>query len=170
MKTKELLDKYQIILSSIIKCNPKDIKFFVEGHEITEIEYFAPEKNKEGEETGNQIRYSRWNNWSEGRYKVMLNNSIISTFELYKMPHCCAILVSCKAFVSEDFRNKRIGTVMNSFRQDIARILNYSCLFCTDIETNIYQRQLLKTNGWKDIYSVVNKRTNNRVYLSVINI
>lgn len=28
----------------------------------------------------------------------------------------------------------------------------------------------IKTNGWKDIYSVVNKRTNNRVYLSVVNI
>jgi predicted nucleic-acid-binding Zn-ribbon protein len=170
MKTQQMLKKYQIILSGILKCNPEEIKFFINKEEIKEIEYFEPEKDNQGNETGVQIRYTRWNNWSEGSYRVELKKKIISTFELYKMPHCCAILVSCKALVYTEFRNKKIGTIMNSFRQDIARILGYSSLFCTDIESNTYQRQLLKTNGWKDIYSVVNKRTNNRVYLSIINL
>ncbi len=191
MKTSELLDKYRKVLSSILKCKEDEIRFFVGEvpygtstlaatlqhgkdrpgavKEIAELEYFKP-KYENGQETGGQVRYTQWNNWSEGKYLVFVKNSLLTTFELYKMPHCCAILVSCKAFVTEKFRNKRIGTIMNSFRQDIGRVLGYSLLFCTDIEQNECQRKLLKTNGWKDVHSVVNKRTNNRVYLSVINI
>lgn len=196
MKTKEVLDKYKKILCPILKCKEDELRFFrgnfpigeaqlnpntrdsyrleemlKDGRqrEITEIEYFEPEK-KDGEETGNQIRHTTWNNWSEGTYSVICKNKIVATFELYKMPHCCAILVSCKAFVSEKFRNKRIGTILNQLRQDIGRLLGYSLLMCTDIEKNIYQRQLLNTNGWKDLYNVVNKRTNNKIYISVINI
>jgi len=43
-------------------------------------------------------------------------------------------------------------------------------LFVTDIEKNIHQRQLLATNNWKDIYSVINKRTENKVFISVIDL
>ena len=64
----------------------------------------------------------------------------------------------------------RIGTILNQLRQDIGRLLGYSSIICTDIQQNTNQRKLLETNGWKDIHSVINKRTNNRVYLSVINI
>ncbi len=170
MKTKEVLDKYKKIISGLLDCDPSLITFFINKEEVKEIEYFEPEKNDAGQETGNQIRYTRWLDWSEGRYTVMLEKQVLSTFELYKMPHCCAILVSCKAFVGEKFRNKRVGTVMNNFRQDIGKLLGYSLLFCTDIEQNENQRKLLKTNGLKDIYRVINKRTNNIVYLSVINL
>jgi hypothetical protein len=170
MKTAELLDKYKKIISGLLRCEYDDITFSVGKELIKEIEYFQPEKDEQGNETGQQVRYTRWKNWSEGVYTVQKNDKIISTFELYKMPHCCAILVSCKANVNEEFRNKRIGTTLNNFRQDISKILGYSLLMCTDIEQNINQRKLLATNGWKDVYNIVNKRTNNRVYISVINL
>ena len=170
MKTKELLDKYQKIISSVLNCKSEEIKFTVANIEIAEIEYFEPEKDENMEETGIQIRHTFWKNWSEGSYKVFQNDKLISSFELYKLPHCCAILVSCKSFVKEEFRGKRIGTIMNSFRQDVGRVLGYSSLMCTDIEQNKHQRQLLKTNGWTDIHSVINKRTKNHVYLSIINL
>jgi hypothetical protein len=80
------------------------------------------------------------------------------------MPHCCAFMISCNVYVSASYRNKRIGTTLNSLRQDIGRVLGFTSILCTDIEKNIHQRQLLKTNGWKDIHSVINKRTNNQVY------
>lgn len=170
MKTEAVLKKYTKIIFSILQCEPKDIVFLVDNREIKEIKYLEPEKDKDGNVTGKQNEQAYWREWSEGKYKVMIKNKKLSTFELYKMPHCCAILVSCQAFVAEEFRNKRIGTVLNDFRQDIGRLLGYSLLFCTDIEQNKHQRKLLKTNGWKDIYDVVNKRTKNRVYLSVINL
>ena len=170
MKTKELLDKYQKLIAGLLNCASEDIKFFIGNTEIKEIEYFEPEKDENDEETGNQIRYTRWNNWSEGTYVVKIKEEKIASFELYKLPHCCAILVSCKAYIFEKYRNKRLGTLMNTFRQDIARTLGYSSLMCTDIEQNVNQRKLLKTNGWKDIHSVINKRTKNHVYISIINI
>ncbi len=177
MKTKALLDKYIKILAPIIGCKESDLLFMIGNKKIEEIEYFEPEKDDKGEETGVKIRYTRWNDWSEGTYRLLRKNNDtnefkeeITSFELYKMPHCCAILVSCKSLISSKYRNKRIGTIMNTFRQDIGRLLGYSLLFCTDIEKNVHQRQLLATNGWKDIYEVKNKRTQNKVFLSVINL
>lgn len=170
MKTKELLDKYCKLIAGLLEVKPSEVSFFVGDNEIKEIEYFEPEKDDEGNETGQQIRHTRWNAWSEGSYKVLIGKATLSTFELYKMPHCCAIIVSCKAFVAPQFRGKRVGTLLNSFRQDIGRALGYSLMMCTDIEQNEHQRKLLKTNGWKDIYDITNKRTGNRVYISVINL
>jgi len=191
MKTEEVLDKYKKLLSGLLKCKEEKLRFFKKSssgygcfwgnnlenilkdktvQEIKEIKYFEPEKDKEGNETVKQIELFRCNNCSEGGYCITIGNDILATFELYKMPHCCAIIVSCKAFVSEKYRGKRVGTTMNNLRQDIGRLLGYSLMFCTDIETNINQRKLLKTNGWKDLYEVINRRTNNRVYLSVINL
>ena len=101
MKTGEILDKYKKIICGILKCEEENIKFLVGDNEIKEVEYFEPEKDSEGNETGVQIRHTYWKNWSEGSYKVKFKDETLSTFELYKMPHCCAILVSCKAFVSD---------------------------------------------------------------------
>lgn len=188
MKTKELLDKYRKLLCGLLgHKEPLDLKFYtVKGpinyyhinytladkytKEIAEIKYFEPEKDEQGNETGKKIECTMWVDWSEGQYIILLENELVAAFELYKLPHCCAIIVSCKAYVGEKFRNKRIGTTMNMLRQDIGRLLGYSCMMCTDIEQNKHQRQLLKTNGWNDIHSVRNKRTNNLVYVSVINL
>lgn len=163
MKTLEVLDKYKKIISGILKCDLKDVKFF-----ITDRGYYDEEK-KIQDEIGSLI-YTKNNDWSLGKYIVKVENKEISSWRLYELPHCCAFMVSCNVNVDKNYRGKRIGTVLNQLRQDIGRILGYSSVICTDIEQNEYQRKLLKTNGWKDIHSVVNKRTNNRVYLSVVNI
>lgn len=189
MKTKEILDKYQKIVAGLLKVNQAEIRFFMHANgvydseasikaaiksgqlrEIKEIEYFEPEKDEDNNETGNQIRCTRWQNWSEGNYFMTLNYKLIASWELYKLPHCCAILVSCRAHVKEEFRGKRVGTILNNLRQDIGKLLGYSTLMCTDIGQNVHQRQLLATNGWKDIHEVKNKRTGNKVYVSVINL
>lgn len=175
MKTKELLDKYRRSIVGLLgdkSIEPKDVKFFVRkqvydgksksnkyiDQEIGELDY---EKPKEWE----QIQ-----DWMQGDYTVKLKNNTMASFKLYAMPHCCAIIISCNAFVAPDFRNKRIGSTMNHLRQDIGRALGYSTLMCTDIDSNICQRKLLKTNGWTDVHNVINKRTQNRVYISVINL
>lgn len=161
MKTNELLDKYRKIISAILKCEPSDIKFYI-GHSKEEVGSIDFDKDE-------VIR-----NWSLGEYKIVQQigdtQEIISTWNLYQLQHCCAFMVSCNVKVKEPYRNKRIGTILNQLRQDIGRLLGYSSILCTDIEQNTNQRKLLKTNGWKDIHSVINKRTGNRVYLSIVNI
>lgn len=166
MKTSEILDKYRKIISAILNCKPEEIKFFIKDR--------GEGKDKTiWDEIGN-LTYTKDNNWSLGYYKVELHTKKIkkqiSNFRLYKMPHCCAYMISCDVSVYAEFRNKRIGTILNQLRQDIGRLLGYSSFLCTDIEQNTNQRKLLATNGFKDIHNVVNKRTQNRVYLSVINL
>ena len=105
-----------------------------------------------------------------GKYELKIKDEIIASFELHPMINCCGICVSTKSNVSQKYRKKGLGTLLNSIRIDIARYNDYSLLLCTDIEINIPQRKILKANGWKDIYSFINKRTNNKVYLTIINL
>jgi len=178
MKTKEILDKYCKLIAGLLNVKPEDISFF-----ITKIPYsthittglYERLCKFEKKITGiipifDENKKQELNDWSEGNYILCCRDRFVSSFELYRMPHCCAILVSCKSFVDTEFRNKRIATTLNTLRQDIGRALGYSLLLCTDVDKNEHQRKLLATNGWKDIYNVINKRTNNRVYLSVINL
>ena len=106
--------------------------------------------------------------WKLGEYKVTVQGNKVSTFKLYQMPHCCGIAISCNAFVEEQYRNKRVGSVLNNLRQEIARANGYTILICTDIAKNDHQRKLLKTNGWEDVLEFKNKRTGNTVYLAYI--
>lgn len=94
----------------------------------------------------------------------------VASFELYPMINCCGICVSTKAEVRTNFQNKGLGTLLNSLRIDIARECGYGVLLCTDIESNTYQRNILKRNGWTDLLKFVNPRTKNVVYVSAINL
>lgn len=169
MKTLEVLDKYRKIVGGLLKVDPEKIKFYSNKDlakpnnfsEIGELVWDKPE-----DEGGEQNPIS----WSLGDYKITIDGKMLSTWKLYQLPHCCAIMVSCNVQVTNEFRGKRVGTVFNQLRQDIGRLLGYSCVMCTDIAQNTNQRKLLKTNGWKDIHEVKNKRTGNTVFISVINI
>jgi hypothetical protein len=113
--------------------------------------------------------------WDEkldmGRYTLKdVKNNVIASFELYPMINCCGICVSTKAMVAFAWQHKGIGTLLNSFRVDLARHLGYGLLLCTDVETNEYQRKVLAKNGWKDLYKFVNPRTRNSVFISAINL
>lgn len=97
----------------------------------------------------------------------MNGDYFISKFKLYEMPHCCGIMVSCQAYINTIYRNKKVGTALNLMRQDLGRMLDYTVMLCTDIESNEHQRKLLAKQGFQDIYKFSNKRTNNDVFVSV---
>ena len=77
--------------------------------------------------------------------------TLIATFSLTEMPGCCGVLISFHSEVSSKFRNKGIGTILNQLRIEIAELLGYTVLMCTDKATNINQSKILKKNGWKSI-------------------
>lgn len=91
----------------------------------------------------------------------------ISSFTLTPFPGCCAFCISHNSFISLNYRNKGLQTILNKMRQEIVKYYGYTGIICTDIETNIPQRRVLYKNKWKDIYNVVNKRTNNKVFISI---
>lgn len=177
METRELLNKYRTILVDILKCEEKDIKFY---HLDEDPGYFNLDgflKNPNTKEIGSVIEdvdkpEEDWLviNWNLGTYKVVFLGEELASFRLYRMPHCCAIIVSCNASVSEKYRNMGIGKQLNFLRQDIGKMLGYSLMMCTDIAQNTCQRKILAANGWRDVCSVLNKRTKNKVFVSVINL
>lgn len=175
-RTLSLVDKYQKLIGGLLDIEPRLIKFFVRAGSNKELEvgldYYPDEDKKDWIET---------QGWCEGEFSVKRMDDaapkshpanywdlVISTFKLYRMPHCCGIIVSCNANVLERYRHKRVGTTLNNLRQDIARLLGYTVMVCTDVAQNEYQRRLLKTNGWKDLIDFKNKRTGNTVILSYI--
>lgn len=165
MKTNQILDKYRTIVGKLLDINPAEIFFYIDGKEVRECTDLEKEKNYD--------LYTNYvQSWEVGKYTVRHIaeevDTLISSWELYRLPHCCAILVSCKALVKPSFRSKRVGTILNNLRQELGRAMGYSAIICTDIESNINQRKLLATNGWEDIFNVVNKRTTNKVFISAL--
>lgn len=92
---------------------------------------------------------------------------IIASWDMYYMPGCCGICISTNVRVSGSYRNKGLGKIFNEFRQIQARGMGFSLLFCTDVDHNVNQRKLLKTNGFTDIANFTNTRTGNLVHLSM---
>jgi len=105
-----------------------------------------------------------------GVYVLKFGDQQVASFELYPMVGCCGICVSTKATVDKAYRNRGIGALLNGLRIDIARYLGYGLLLCTDVESNEYQRKILKRNGWMDLHKVVNPRTKNTIFISAINL
>jgi hypothetical protein len=176
-RTLALVDKYQKLIGGLLGIEPRLIRFFVKaGANNKEMEIgleYQPDEDKKD--------WIEFQSWCEGDFVVKRMDDaaskshpanywdlVISTFKLYRMPHCCGIVVSCNANVRETYRHKRVGTVLNNLRQDIARMLGYTVMLCTDIAQNEHQRRLLKTNGWKDVLDFKNRRTGNTVILSYI--
>lgn len=169
--------KYKKLIAEILKIDFNRIKFYSEQNityteapyertefkELGELYYYKPDTEGYTRETGIA-------NWSLGSYRVTVDNKIISTWKLYQLPHCCAYMISCNVYIDSEYRNLGLGTILNLLRIDIGKLLGYSALLCTDIGKNICQRKILKKNNWKDIHSVKNKRTNNLVFLSVIDL
>ncbi len=153
------LDKFKKLISGKLKCDIENIIFY----RIITSEKLEVVKN---------LDYYKVEGGTPQCFcvKVKIDNEEknISSFKLYEMPHCCAFMISCNVEISPNFRNLGIGTILNLLRIEIGKHLGYTAILCTDIEQNKYQRKILKKNGWKDIYELVNKRTRNKVFLSLI--
>jgi hypothetical protein len=171
MKTPELVDKYQKLLAGLLKCTPDKVHFFVSERQDGRFKEVGKEYQWDEDKPEDMVLQ----NWSHGAYEVRLEgdipdsrSSVVGSFKLYQLPHCCGVLVSCNAFVSERLRGMRIGTTLNTMRQDIGRSLGYTIMICTDLAKNTPQCKLLATNGWKNILEFKNKRTGNQLYLAYI--
>lgn len=153
MNNKQLLQNQRERIITLLKCDPDEVKFFCRGEEMKDWqEYYSVEKN------GSQ---------NHGYYEIKFRGKTIASWKLYEMPHCCAFLISCNAFVLPSMRNLGIGTLCNTFREEIAKTLGYTAMLCTDMVKNDVQRKILAKNGWTDLHKLLNKRTGNEVFLSL---
>ena len=100
-------------------------------------------------------------------YKIMAHTEVITQFCMVEFPGCCAFCISHSVYVFEKFRKRGVNRIANELRQWIAKEFGYTALVCTDVTTNVAERKTLAGNGFRDIYQVVNLRTNHPVAISV---
>ncbi len=91
----------------------------------------------------------------------------ITSFALGELPGCCAFMLSTGSHVWEPYRRKGLQSLSNKFRQAVAKQWGYTAMICTDISGNIPQRKVLAKEGWQDVYSIRNRRTDNIVNISI---
>lgn len=91
----------------------------------------------------------------------------ITMWQLLAFPGCCAFCISTGVYVYNTYQRKGVNTRSNKFRQDVAKATKHAALICTDIIDNIGERRTLEKNGWADLLTVRNPKTNNTVALSV---
>lgn len=91
----------------------------------------------------------------------------ITSFRLGELHGCCGVCVSYHANVTEEFRRAGINKVANRLRQEMARQAGFTVLLCTDVESNEPQRKTLEREGWQKIFQFTNRRTDNKVNISV---
>ena len=91
----------------------------------------------------------------------------VASFSMGLFNGCCGICISYHSSVSIPFRKKGLGTLLNKFRRELARLDGYTILLCTDVVTNKPQRKLLENAGWKDLLTFKNNRSGNTVALSM---
>jgi len=77
------------------------------------------------------------------------NGFCLCNFALAPMPGNDLILVSHEVSVSRFQRGRGIGTLMASYREEIARKAGAEVLVATVREDNIVERTLLLKQGWK---------------------
>lgn len=146
------IEKYEKILSELLKI---DITF---EYYITFGNLYPAEWRKL---TINDIPRSKNN---EG---LLIRINKITQFKLVQLPGCCGICISTGVFVHNNYRNKGINSILNNMRIELAKYSGYGILLCTDKDNNDYERKTLNKNDWKDIYSFINPRTNNKLNITI---
>jgi len=86
------------------------------------------------------------------------------------MPGCCGIVISTGAFVYPPFRRKGVGSILNTFRIELAKTMGFGLMMCTDVLKNNPQQKILDKNNWERIHTFTNPRTNNLVGIHVVNL
>lgn len=105
----------------------------------------------------------------ETRFLVVSEKSTIGYFYLEQLPGCCGVIVLFNMSVGALTR-LGIGTLLNELAKEIAKVHGYTVMLATDKHVNIPQRKILAKNNWKDIHQFRNKRTENVIDISVVDL
>jgi hypothetical protein len=94
-------------------------------------------------------------------------NGAVTSFYMSPFPGCCALAISTGANVSENYRRRGVNKAANQLRQALAGVTGYTGVVATEVIKNETSIRMLKSNGFKPLYQLKNKRTNNLVDLMI---
>lgn len=96
--------------------------------------------------------------------KDMYTNQPLAIADGYLTPMsgCCGLIIAHNALTTHKYQKRGIGTLLNLYRLDVARVLGYGTVICTD-KRNSFNQKILAKNGWRKVHEFVNPRTDNSV-------
>lgn len=103
-------------------------------------------------------------------FRIDIDKTILCTFQLKDMYNCAAILVGSDLFVNADFRNLGIGKLMTKLMIDFGSYYGYAVLQGADLIDNKYMVRIFEELGWKKTHETINKKTNNRLAIWLLNL
>lgn len=104
----------------------------------------------------------------------------IASFLIYGQNNCCGASSTSSTIVESTFRNRKLGTLMQYFKEDLCRYQNSKLVTCTDVYLNSYRSEygpveglapylpntkVLLNTGWKVDRLFLNPNSNNVVGL-----
>jgi len=109
------------------------------------------------------------------------------SFYIYGQNNCCGMMSTSKTQIHYDYLNRKLGRLLQYFKEDIAISNDVSCLTCTDIyyktvwneitqeevdnlKPYLYNTKLLLNTGWVVSKLTYNRKSNNVVALFTKNI
>jgi hypothetical protein len=90
-------------------------------------------------------------------------NFIAASFSLRPLPSCCGVLVSHQSYVTESWRGRGVGSVMQDMKTWLGRTLRIGKMIATVVEGNATEEHILRKYGWVSGAPFVNHRTGHTV-------
>ena len=89
----------------------------------------------------------------------------IAQFSMSHMPGCCGIIVSHATIITRAYVGKKLGTELHKIKLEIAKVLNFSSVLCTDVasESHTTQKKILDNNDWVEVAKFNNLNSGNDV-------
>lgn len=110
--------------------------------------------------------YSQHNN---GIFVLKNGKKEIGEFKLIQLPGCCGVCVLFNVEVRYSEQNKGIGKILFKKAVEIAREMKYTTLICTTVDDCV-STKIVKKQEWTKIYDFINKKTENKVNLNIIDL
>lgn len=103
-------------------------------------------------------------------FRIDVEKIILCSFQLKDMYNCAAILVGSDLFINIDWRNKGIGKLITKFMIDFGSYYGYAVLQGADLVDNKYMVRIFEGLGWKKAHETINKKTNNKLAIWLLNL
>lgn len=87
---------------------------------------------------------------------------VIASYYIYGQNNCCGALTTSNTYIASGYRNKKLGTLLQYYKEAIAYSNNISRMYCTDI----YYEKLYDKLKEEDYYTIVAHRSNTKVLLN----
>jgi|WetSurSiteA1Bulk_404760.scaffolds.fasta_scaffold12027_3 hypothetical protein len=90
---------------------------------------------------------------------------VVAQFSMSHMPGCCGIIVSHGTVIAQKYIGKKLGTELHKIKLEIAKMLNFSSMLCTDVASGSHavQRKILDKNEWQEVAKFNNLNSGNNV-------